>query len=155
MDKEKEFAVIYWDDLQWPPALQLPSQRFRLFVAANVAEISTKVISDFAFAALSKGMVYFCAWGPGCERFHDIVDELKLKDERGERKFIGPRVGDVVVTTWHDCETLQEALEFFAICAAPTDGFEPDSHFRVVVCVNDRDWAATATRFLQSVEFFV
>ena len=122
MDKERQFAVINSDDLQWPPALQLPSPRFRLFVAANVEEVSTKAISDFAFAALSRGMVYFAPGASGCERFHSIVDDVKLKDDLGERRFVGPRVGDVVMTTWHDCDTLEEALEFFATCAVPTDG---------------------------------
>jgi hypothetical protein len=124
-------------------------------VAVNVEEVSTKAISDFAFAALSRDMVYFCAWGRGCERFHDIVDDVKLKADLGERRFVGPRVGHVVMTTWHDCDTLEEALEFFATCAVPTDGLAPDSHFRLAICVNNKDWAATASRFLQKVEFFV
>ena len=89
MSEEKQFVVIYSPNLEWPSSLELPS-RFRLFVAANVSDISTEVASDFALAALSRGMVYFCSWGQGCERFHDIVDEVIAEDDVRERKFAGP-----------------------------------------------------------------
>jgi hypothetical protein len=72
----------------------------------------------------------------------------------GERRFVGPRADDVVMTTWHDHHNLEEALDFFATCAAPTDGFTPDSNFRLVICVNNADWATAASRFLQSAKFF-
>jgi len=155
MDKAKQFAVIQLAELQWPPALQLPSPRFRLLVAAHVEEVSTQIIADFAFAALSRGMVYFCSWGHGCERFHDIVDEVIVGDDIGERRFVGPRADDVVMTTWHERDNLEEALDFFATCAVPTDGLTPDSDFRLVICVNNSDWATAASRFLQSADFFV
>ena|ERR1700675_4601774 len=155
MDNEKQFAVINLGELRWPPALQLPSVRFRLFVAADVDEVSTQAISDFAFSALRRGMVYFCSWGRGCERFHDIVDEAVLEDDMGERKFVGPRAGDVVMTTWHDRDSLEEALDFFARFAVPTDGLSPDSDFRLVICVNNPGWATAASRFLQTAKFFI
>jgi len=154
MERGKHFEVVHSGVLQWPATLQLPSSRFRLFVAANVEEVSTEAISDFALAALSKGMVYFCAWGCGCERFHDIVDEVFIKDYVGERKFVGPRSSDVVMTTWHDCEELEEALDFFARYAVPTEGLEPESDFRLIICINNADWVTAANRFLQNAEFF-
>jgi hypothetical protein len=100
-------------------------------------------------------MVYFCSWGSDCARFHDIVDDVLLGDDLSEQKFSGPKTGDVVMTTWHADETLEEALDFFTTCAVPTDGFAPDSDFRLVVCVGNPDWAAQATKFLRSAEFFV
>jgi hypothetical protein len=45
MDKEKQFTVINLDELQWPPALQLSSPRFRLLVAAHAEEVSAQIIS--------------------------------------------------------------------------------------------------------------
>jgi hypothetical protein len=59
------------------------------------------------------------------------------------------------MTTWHANETLEEALDFFAISAVPTEGFVAESDFRIVICVGNSDWAATANMFLQSAEFFV
>ena len=100
-------------------------------------------------------MVYFCSWGPECERFHDIVDEVIIGDDLSEQEFSGPNTSDVVMTTWHDDETLEEALDFFATCAVPTDGFGPDSDFRFVICVANQQWAAQAEESLKSAKFFV
>ena len=99
-------------------------------------------------------MVYFCAWGPDCERLHDIFDEVIVKDELGERRFSGPTANDVIFTTWHSKDSLIETLEFFATCAVPTDGFLADSGTRLVICVGDPGWPETARRFLQSATFF-
>ena len=155
MELDKKFAVIEVSNLEWPTTLEVPSKRFRLLVAADVKSVNTLVISDFALAALKRGMVYFCSWGPGCERFHDIVDGVVVGDDGTGQEFSGPNRSDVVMTTWHDDETLEEALDFFATCAVPTDGFTPDSDFRLVISVANQQWAAQARKFLGSVKFFI
>ena len=99
MEPEKRFAVVRVDYLKWPNELKLPSTRFRLFVAANTIELDTQVLSSFALSALDHGMVYFCSWGPDCERFHDIVDQVIVKDDLNEHKFSGPTSEDVIMTT--------------------------------------------------------
>ncbi len=60
-------------------------------------------ISRVAEVLLGSGGVYFCTWGNGCERVHDIIE-------------VDPDPADdsVVMTTWHDDETLDEALWFFS-----------------------------------------
>ena len=150
----KNFAVVKVPTLTWPPTLEIPSKRFRLLVAADFSKLSTQVISDFAVAALVQGMVYSCSWGSGCERFHDIVDEVAVEDDLTQRKFSGPNPGDVIMTTWHANDPLEEALYFLATLAVPTDGFLPDSDFRLVICVANPGWAAFANSFLQSTKFF-
>ncbi len=67
------FRVVESDLLLWPSGVEIPHGRFRLFVAADASDISTETISEFARSALTNGMVYFCAWGKDCRRFHDIV----------------------------------------------------------------------------------
>jgi hypothetical protein len=155
MKQEKRFAVIQVPDLNSPPTLKIPSKRFRLFVAANITDVSTQVVSDFALAALKSGMVYFCSWGPECERFHDIVDEVLVEGRIGEQKFAGPNSIDVIMTTWHAEDSLEDAIDFFATCAVPTEGFAADSDFRLVICVANQQWAAQADKSLQSAQFFV
>lgn len=155
MAEETEFAVIELNHLTWPESLKLPTKRFRLFIAADTTSTSTDEISDFADAALARGMVYFCAWGPGSERFHDVVDEIIVGDELAERKFVAPTAKDRVMTTWHANETFEEALEFFATCAVPTDGYIADSSYRIVMCVGNPEWAAEATRFLKAAKFLI
>jgi hypothetical protein len=152
---EKQFTVVDLPELKWPSSLQLSSRHFRLLVAADIEKVPAKVVSEFASEALSKGMVYFCAWGPGCSRFHDIVDEEIVADEIGERRFVGPNKSDIVITTWHEDDTLEEALDFLATCAYPTDGFASDSELRLVICVRNSGWSRTSREFLESAEFFV
>jgi len=120
---EKRFLVIEAQEWNWPVTLQLPSRRFRLFVAAHASGTAAQTISNLAFAALEPGMVYPCAWGPGCKRLHAIVDQVVVGDDIAERKFAGSRPGHVITTTWHGDENLEEAIDFLATCAAPTDGF--------------------------------
>jgi hypothetical protein len=64
-----DFKVVDVSQLIWPAALRSPDGRFRLFVAADTTHCATEEISEFANAALSGGMVYFCAWGPGVRDF--------------------------------------------------------------------------------------
>jgi len=111
-------------------------------------------MSDFASAALSGGMVYFSAWGSGCGRFHDVVDEIVIEDELDKRRFVGPTAKDVVMTTWHEDESLEEALSFFTTSAVPTEGFADKSDFRLVICVGNPHWAQAADRLLQSAKSF-
>ena len=155
MTEGKDFAVVHLPELEWPRSPCVLSPRFRLFVAADVANVSTNVLSDFGFGALRSGMVYFSAWGRGCERFHDIVDDILVEDDLGEKRFNGPTEKDTVMTTWHDHDSLEDALDFFAICAVPSDGFAADSNFRLVMCWGDPQWAERARTFLQAATFFV
>jgi hypothetical protein len=150
MANEKQFAVVQQTELKWPVAFPFSVGRFRLFVAADVNGIDRSVLSDFALAALKQGMVYFCAWGRDCERFHDVLDQIIAKDEAGDRRFAGPTEHDTVMTTWHAHESLEEALEFFGTAAVPTDGFRPDSESWLAICVGNQSWAATARQFLES-----
>jgi hypothetical protein len=154
LEQQKKFWVVEVPRLEWPAALEIPSRRFRLLVAADVTNVSSQAISTFAFAALKRGMVYFSSWGSGCERFHDIVDDVIVRDEIAEREFASPGAGDVVMTTWHDDETFEETLEFLVTCAVPTEGFTPDSDFRLVISVANKQWADQAQKFLECVKFF-
>ena len=129
MTENVDYRVIELLRLAWPADCEIPSRRFRLLVAGDSSDATVDEISKFATAALSRGMVYLVAWGPGCERLHDVFDQVKIEDELGARKFVGPNPNDVIMTTWHDEETLTQALDFLATCAVPSDGFTPDSHF--------------------------
>jgi hypothetical protein len=139
---EDHAVVIDLESLTWPSTLHIPRRRFRLFIAADVVYVPTGIISAFARSALSRGMVYFCAWGQGCERFHDIVDEVVVKDELEDRVYVGPTAKDTIMTTWHSEDTLAEALEFFLRFSHPTEGFERDSRYWVALSFNNPEWAA-------------
>jgi hypothetical protein len=110
--------------------------------------MTVDAISAFASAALNKGAVYVCCWGPDCERFHDIVDEVLLEDDLGERRFVGPDDSSIVMTTWHEHDELDEALNFFTKFAHPAGTFEPDSDYWLAVSVDNAEWVALIRRVL-------
>ena len=141
MPTNDRFLVIECDSLIWPSELQISSKRFRLFVAADASRASVEVLSAFAQAALKQGMVYFCAWGPDCQRFEDIVDEDVVGDELDEKLYVGPNRDDVIMTTSHKSDTLDDALDFFVNWAIPTDGFAADSDCWVAVAIDNPEWA--------------
>jgi len=142
-------CVVESSSLSWPTNLTLPSRRFRLFVAADTTENSVDALSSFASSALKNGMVYFASWGPGCERFHDVVDEVIVEDDLGEQLFVGPRADDCILTTLHAKDTLDDAVNFFLTLAVPNEGFVADSESWVMLCVNNSAWAAIVRGRLQ------
>lgn len=149
MRTENHYCVVELASLIWPPAIRIPLKRFRLFVAADATSIATQTVVQFTHAALNAGTVYFSAWGPDCERFHDIVDEVVVSDQIGDRLFTGPNEGDTIMTTWHEDETLDQAYDFFTTSGIPTAGFEADSDYWLAVCVDSPEWAATIRRQLE------
>jgi hypothetical protein len=64
-------------------------------------------------------------------------------DELGARLFVGPNSADVIMTTWHDDYTLDEAIEYLINSTYPTDGFAAGSDYWIAICVNNSSWAAT------------
>jgi hypothetical protein len=146
------FLVIECESLTWPSNLHIPSKRFRLFVAADASRSSVEALSTFAEAALVQGMVYFCAWGPSCEKFEDIVDETVVGDGSDTARYEGPNQKDVIMTTSHKTDTLDEALDFFIDWAIPTDGFAPDSHYWIAITVGNANWAASVAERLRRTD---
>jgi hypothetical protein len=93
---------------------------------------------------LDAGCVYFCCWGPGCERVHDIIDEEDSKD--------GLPVVDnesTIMTTWHDDESLEESVWFALNVASPDDRFFDDCKSVVAVCIGNAFWATETSKALE------
>ena len=104
----KVFHTLGLPDLgAWPQAASLPSGGFGLFLACDVEALPVDILSLAARAMLRSGAAYICVWGPGCERFHDIIDE-----EHVWQHVNGLDQPDIV-TTWHAQESLDQALWFF------------------------------------------
>jgi hypothetical protein len=113
-------------------ALDSVSANYCLFLAVNATPIKDETLRKTAKSLLERGIVYFCVWGPDCERVHDQFDLERLPDE--------PK-GRVVMTTWHAKESLSEALWFFANCVVPDEGFGLDCGDWVALSVTNDSWA--------------
>src|SRR6266436_4790686 len=85
------------------------SANFGLFVALNANGVADDSILQSAKKLLSKGLACLCTWGPDCERVHDLFDVAA----RGINSALS---GDnVIMTTWHSSESLEEALWFSSV----------------------------------------
>jgi hypothetical protein len=91
---------------QVPSDLQLASPRFVCLVAWDADLASVDEISFLVEKLIAAGCVYFAAWGSDCGRVHDIFDEI----------VIGPNPPTTdkgpIMTTSHERESLEEAIEF-------------------------------------------
>ena len=123
------------DDL--PENAMSPDSRFFVsLIAWDSQTQSTFELARVARMLLNAGCVYFCCWGPGCERMHDVVDAEYLR--------AGVSVNDdesTIMTTWHDSESLDEAAWFALNTANPDDRFFAECKAVVAVCIGNRSWA--------------
>jgi hypothetical protein len=84
------------------------------------------------------GASYFVCWGPGCERVHDIIDEIASYPDN---EFAIP--GDsCIMTTWHDSEPLDEALWFLLVNAWPDQHYARSTHATLGISIGSTAWAA-------------
>ena len=116
-----------------PEHLPLPSSRFVCLVAWDCQFAALDDVSTVARRLLNAGAVYVCAWGPGCERLHDMCDE--------EREALPEPSEAVVMTTWHDNEPLTEVL-WFVLTTTPDEAHEPDCTTTVGISIGSRKWAS-------------
>ena len=114
-------------DVAWP-------QGYCLFIACDSVEISVAVLSQFAKFAIKNGCAYVCTYGSGCSRLHDIFDEIHVIDTLDT-----PDDEGVLMTTWHDNESLEDALHFFVNCAYPNKDYaETPSDWIAISVGSDR-----------------
>jgi len=114
------------------------SKYFRLAIAVDALNISDDLIRKTARTALQRGFSSLCVWGRDCERVHDLFDDA-------ERELHLPRGAswtstDVVMTTRHANETLDQALWHFAWCSIPTEYLESESQDCFVAVIGNPVW---------------
>ena len=86
-----------------PGDITLSSPNFVCLIVWDSRNATVKDISSIAEPLLDYGCSYICSWGPGSERIHDIIDEIDSK----RIVDIGSSEESVIMTTWHNEETLQ------------------------------------------------
>ena len=110
------------------------SANFGLFVALNANGVADDSILQSAKKLLSKGLACLCTWGPDCERVHDLFDVAA----RGINSALS---GDnVIMTTWHSSESLEEALWFFVHAALVTGEFEKTCKDWIIAPISNPEW---------------
>jgi hypothetical protein len=122
---------------EFPDHLNLPCPRFVLLLSADF-QGSTDSCSLLAAKVLDAGCVYFCAWGPGCENMHDLVDDAIIEREAGRDAV------RTIMTTWHSSEPLADAVEFALFTAEPDEGYSVGCDAVVLAVSNNDAWGVVA-----------
>ena len=78
-------------------------------------------------------------WGPSCERAHDLFDQECLFTP------------DVIMTTWHHDEPLDDAIWYFLRTTFPDTAFEETTAAALALVVGDPGWAAHVERRLRDI----
>ena len=121
---------------EWPAELSVP------FVALSALDARARTdgqLETLARELLDRRCVYACAWGPDAGRVESAFDHVAVAAEDAGR----PYVDDVVMTTSHEDESLDEALWFGLFAAMTQDGAPP-----AVVAIADVEWLAEVERRL-------
>ena len=135
-ETRRHVYVLPLEDLaEFPEQLDVGSPRFVLFLAADFSAtlMDRGALSD---RIIDAGCVYFCAWGTGCERMHDIFDDSVVV-----RELDGGGIG-TIMTTWHDKEPLEEAAKFALVMAEPDDHYAEGCNAVVLATAGDPQWSS-------------
>jgi hypothetical protein len=108
------------------------SKYFTLFIANN-NEVDVGEYSRKANSLIKSGLAYICAWGNGCERIHDIFDEENVYIEIEEKLTTDDE--NVIMTTWHQNEFIEEALYFFLFNTSPTEKYSSECKTALVLLI--------------------
>src|SRR6185503_1791190 len=101
---------------------------FACFVACDATGVDASVLKKFAESLLDAGCVYFSVWGPDCERVHDIFDSACIQDSH------------VIMTTWHDDESLDDAQWFFVVNTIPDERYDSTAGSGLCISIGNPAW---------------
>jgi len=110
------------------------SPNFGLLLAMDAQSIDSGQIGDLAEKMADKGLAYLCAWGPDCERVHDIFDEIEVQRDLEKED------DSVIMTTWHSDESLEECLWFFVNSAFPDSAYEQSCKDWIIAPLGNEEW---------------
>ena len=128
-----------------PSEIALPSKHFVCLLSWNAERAGVAEIATTAEKLLALGCVYFCCRGAGCERVHDIVDEVSVGDGSTNVAWLD------VMTTWHDKGSLNDAVVFFLDSACPADRYLNDCRTALAITIGD-DFEVTSVELALAVK---
>lgn len=128
---------------------ELFSKHFILFVACDFSKYTIDELSSFAEKMLDEGAVSISTWGKNCEKMHDIFDETLIYRKEVE-KLGFPHI----VTTWHEKDSLDEALWFALNTAFAVEEYEETCKSTLIAAVGNEDWNKLLRFRLSDIESF-
>ena len=124
--------------------LRVISDSFVLGIAANTSTLTGPALVDMATQLLRRGASYVCCWGPDCSRLHDCFDE-------SDSAVHGSSTDDrILMTTWHESESLEEMIWFALNSTVPAPHYFAHTRAVVIATIGSDEWAAGAAKYLAS-----
>ena len=123
------------------------STYFTLLLAWDAPPFPEPIPVEKLRPLVDHGLVYFCSWGDRCEEVHDAIDHCDI-----DRMKKPGSEDDVIMTTWHSKETLDEAFWFFSNLALPSDESKWGNLDRFAAAVGNREWAERMERAVTRTE---
>lgn len=124
------------DFIENPP--RLPARKFACLLITDGSLNQLDVISE---QLIKEGCRYFVCWGKNCSALDDVIDHtavvMKIDGDLNEQ--------DLVMTTWHETETLSEVVWYSKECALPSEEVQSST---LVVIVLDCPEILTELRVL-------
>lgn len=145
------FSVAIASPAELPSPLRLPSRHFLCLLAWDARGLSVEVVESLIAPLLRAGASYFVCWGPDCGRVHDIVDELVCAPDNE----LGVPEDACIMTTWHEHESLREALWFFLATAWPDEHYDASTRTALAISVGSAAWSAEIGEALDHPREFV
>jgi hypothetical protein len=102
----------------WRSAVEAGGRTVNALFLATEETPSPVDVEALADYMIKSGLFWLSSWRPGCEAVHDTFDAIDVHLHESEERY------PVVMTTWHDHESLDEALWFFWNAAFPDEGKE-------------------------------
>ena len=135
---------------EWPDHLAEPDPHFVLFLALDARNVDSEALAAFAQKTYRQGLAYLCAWGPDCERVHDVFDSTLVADDEIREDW--EEHDSVVMTAWVTAESLDEALWEALNASLPHKRYESTCDAVLAVVVGNSAWAEHVQRRLADPE---
>jgi hypothetical protein len=148
VSKQDLFAMYSETPDDLPDTFGLSSPRFICFLAWDSQDVDVDKITEVATKVLNAGAVYVCTWGRGCKRVHDIIDQLGWGANPSEP------VDRVIMTTWHDEDTLAEAIWFVLRCTLPEADYQTGCNSTLAISIGNSGWHDEICRAFSDPEGF-
>ena len=135
-DTERHLYLVQLEDpAHLPEDPGIEGDHFVTLVTLGSTPFPDASIMRLARQLIDRGAVYFCVWGPGCERVHDLIDSEWLADG------FEPDSEFTLLTTWHTDEPLEDVIWFAVHAAEPCQPFVDACRSVVAICLDAPDAA--------------
>jgi hypothetical protein len=122
--------------------------KYFILLIVNNSEVIVNHYGKKAKELINSGLAYLCACGIDCEKIHDIFDEENVRMEIDQE--IETDEDNVIMTTWHQDESIKESLFYFLYNTATTEKYYSDCKTSLVLTIGDSNESENIRKYLEN-----